>query len=157
MIFLTVLVAMALAAARPPFSAPDWLGWWRPDWALAVFFFWTVATPDRVGIVSAWIAGLFVDAILGTPLGLSGICLALATYVGKRFNGRLVMFSLLQRTLVVLVLAEAVQLIHRSVLTLIHDVDWLTPALFAPALATAVVYPAISLGLEALTARYPVR
>lgn len=157
MIFLTVLVAMALAVARAPFNAPDWLGWWRPDWVLAVFFFWAVATPDRVGIISAWIGGLFVDAILGTPLGLGGICLALATYLAKRFNGRLVMFSLLQRTLAVVVLAEAVQLIHRSVLSLIHDVDWLTPALFGPALATAVVYPAISLGLEALTVRHPVR
>ncbi|MYD97147.1 MAG: rod shape-determining protein MreD [Gammaproteobacteria bacterium] len=148
---------MALAAARLPFDAPDWLGWCRPDWVLAVFFFWAVATPDRVGIVSAWIAGLFVDAIIGTPLGLSGFCLALATYLAKRFNGRLVMFSLLQRTLAVLVLAEAVQLIHRSVLTFIHGVDWLTPALFGPALATAVVYPAISLGFVALTVRYPVR
>ena len=157
MIFLTVLVAMALAAARPPFDAPDWLGWWRPDWVLAVFFFWAVAMPDRVGIVSAWIAGLFVDAILGTPLGLSGICLALAIYLVKRFNSRLVMFTLLQRTLAVLLLAEAAQVIHRSVLTFVHDVDWLTPALFGPALATAVVYPAISLGLEALTVRFPVR
>ncbi len=148
---------MALAAARLPGTVPDWLAWWRPDWVLAVFFFWAVAVPERVGIVSAWIAGLFLDAILGTPLGLSSICLALATYLVRRFNSRLVMFSLLQRTLAVLVLAETGQFIHRSVLTIIHDVDWLTPALYAPALATAVVYPVISLGLGALTIRLPVR
>ena len=146
---------MALAAARPPANVPEWLGWWRPDWVLAAFFFWAVAAPERIGIISAWIAGLFLDAILGTPLGLSGICLALATYLARRFNSRLVMFSLLQRTLVVLVLAEAAQVIHRSVLTVVHDVDWLTPALFAPAVATAVVYPAISLGLARISHQGP--
>ena len=152
-----MLVALALAAARAPADAPEWLGWWRPDWTLAVFFFWAVAAPERIGTFCAWIAGLFLDAILGTPLGLNGICLALATYLARRFNSRLVMFSLLQRTLAVLVLAEAAQVMHRSVLTIVHDVDWLTPALYAPAVATAVVYPAISLGLEALNVRFVVR
>lgn len=148
---------MALAAARLPDNTPDWLGWWRPDWVLAVFFFWALAAPERVGIISAWIAGLFLDAILGTPLGLNGICLALATYLAQRFASRLVMFSLLQRTLAVVVLVEGAQVIHRSVLTVVYDVDWLTPALFGPALATGVVYPVISLGLQALAGRFPVR
>ena len=156
-ILVTVIAAMALAIVRAPLAAPDWLQWLRPDWVLAVFFFWAIAAPQRVGVVTAWITGLVLDALLAAPLGLGGICLALSTYGVLRVRNRLHMYSLVQQTAVLLAVALVVHVVNRSVLAYVRDVDWWTLALVAPALATALVYPLLALVLGALARRFRVQ
>ncbi len=151
----SLVVAMVLAIARLPVG-PDWLAWLRPDWAVAVMFFWGVAAPGRVGPMSAWITGLFFDVILAVPLGLTGICLAFATYVAKRFEERLSLYPLPQQMLVVLGVTFLVQLVKRSALFLL-DTDWSTWAVFGPTLTTALVYPLVVALLLLLIRRFGVR
>jgi len=42
LILVSLVAAMVLAVARVE-GGPDWLAWLRPDWAVAVLFFWGVA------------------------------------------------------------------------------------------------------------------
>jgi len=156
-ILVTVIAAMGLAATRAPMGSPDWLQWVRPHWTLAVFFFWTLAARERIGVFSAWVAGLFLDALLAKPLGLSAICLAFAVYLAQRFHDRLHMYSLAQRTLAMLAVAVVVVFVDRTVTTVVLGVDWWTPSLILPALTTALVYPVLSYALTAVQAGFRVR
>ena len=156
LILVSIVCAMILAVARLPFG-PDWLAWLRPDWAVALLYFWGVTTPRRVGAMSAWILGLFFDVLLAGPLGLNGICLALATYIGKRHCERLSLFPVPQQFLVVLGIATVVQLVKRTALIFLLDVDWSLLAVVGPALTTALVYPPLARGMLVLATRFGVK
>ena len=150
LIFVSLVGATVLAVARVE-AGPDWLAWFRPDWAVAVMFYWGVAAPSRVGPMSAWVAGLFFDVLVAGPLGLTGICLAFATYIAKRFQERLSLYTLWQQMAAVLGIAAIIQLVKRTVLFML-DIEWSTWAVFGPTLTTALVYPAVAL-LLTLAAR----
>lgn len=155
LIFASLVGAMVLAVARMPLG-PDWLAGLRPDWAVAVMFFWAVAAPSRVGLVSAWIAGLFFDVLVAVPLGVTGICLAFATYVAKRFQERLSLYTLLQQTAVVFGIAAVVQMVKRLALFLL-DIEWSTWAVLGPTLATALAYPLLAMTLNVFVRRIRVK
>ncbi|MDE0658883.1 MAG: rod shape-determining protein MreD [Gammaproteobacteria bacterium] len=146
LILLSLVGAMVLAVARVD-AGPDWLAWLRPDWAIAVMFYWGVAAPSRVGPMSAWVAGLFFDVLLAGPLGLTGICLAFATYIAKRLEERLSLYTLWQQMAVVLGIALVIGLVKRTVLFLL-DLEWSTWGVFGPALTTSLVYPAVAFVLS---------
>lgn len=155
LILVSLLGAMVLAVARVE-AGPDWLAWMRPDWAVAVVFFWGVAAPSRVGPMSAWVVGLFFDVLVAGPLGLTGICLAFATYIAKRFEERLSLYTVWQQMAIVFGIALVVQLVKRTVLFLL-DIEWSTWAVLGPTLTTALVYPLLALLLSMAARRVQVR
>ena len=152
LVLVTVIATMILAEVRLPVG-PDWLVWLRPDWAMAVFFFWGVTAPKRVGVVSAWIVGLFFDSLLAHPLGVNGVCLACATYVAKRYHDRLSLYTVFQQFAVVLGIAALVQFVKHSVVVVVFDADWTVLAIVGPTLTTALVYPPLALALGELARR----
>ena len=115
LILTSILLAMVLAVVHLPETLPAWLGWLRPQWLLLVLFFWVVELPDRIGLIAAWIIGVFYDALVGTPLGLNGAIFASVTYVAWRFYERLRMYSVIQQCLVVFLLATAAETIRAAV------------------------------------------
>ena len=155
LILASLVAAMVLAAARVG-GAPEWLAWLRPDWAVAVMFFWGVAAPSRVGPMSAWVVGLFFDVLVAGPLGLTGICLAFATYIARRFEERLSLYTLWQQLAVVFGIALVIQLVKRTVLFLL-DTEWSVWAVLGPTLTTALVYPLVALVLSVAARRVHVR
>ncbi len=46
-----------------------------------VVIYWAMALPDKIGLISAWVLGFFVDVLEGSLLGLNGLVLALVTYL----------------------------------------------------------------------------
>lgn len=155
LILVSLFGAMVLAVARVE-GGPDWLAWLRPDWAVAVLFFWGVTAPTRVGPMSAWIVGLFFDVLVAGPLGLTGICLAFATYIARRFEERLSLYTVWQQVAVVFCIAAVIQLVKRTVLFLL-DIEWSTWAVLGPTLTTALVYPLVALLLSLAARRVQVR
>ena len=154
LIFASLVGAMVLAVARVEWG-PEWLAWLRPDWAVAVMFFWGVAAPSRVGAMSAWVVGLFFDVLIAGPLGLTGICLAFATYIAKRYEERLSLYTVWQQMAVVFGIAAVIQLVKRTTLFLL-DIEWSTWAVFGPTLTTALVYPLVALLLSIAARRVQV-
>ena len=51
----------------------------RPDATALILFYWVIALPHRVGILTAFYVGILQDVIKGSPLGLSSPGLMLAT------------------------------------------------------------------------------
>ena len=93
-IVLTFFIAYLLAIV--PF--PEWAMNYRPEWVSLVLIYWVMALPYRVGIGSAWVAGLVLDILEGSILGLNALALVLLAYVTLSLHKRLRMFSLFQQS-----------------------------------------------------------
>ena len=72
-IFLTFFLAYFLAIV--PF--PDWAMDYRPEWVPLVLIYWVMALPYRVGIGWAWLAGIILDILEGSTLGLNAMALVI--------------------------------------------------------------------------------
>lgn len=149
-ILLSLFAAMVLMVVNLPGERPEWVRWLRPDWAVALFFFWTLAAPGRLGLVSAWLIGLLFDALLGAsyPLGLHGAGFAFAIFVADRLRERLQMYSMFQQAGTVALIALAVQLAHGVVRFVGVDVE-MTLYSALPAVTTMAAYPFLALALRA--------
>lgn len=93
-ILLTFFIAYLLAIV--PF--PEWAMHYRPEWVPLVLIYWVMALPYRVGIGSAWVAGLVLDILEGSILGLNALALVIIAYVTLTLHQRLRMFSLFQQS-----------------------------------------------------------
>ena len=93
---------LAYLLAIVPF--PEWAMNYRPEWVPMVLIYWVMALPYRVGIGSAWCAGLILDILKGSVLGLNAIGLVIVAYVTSSIHLRFRMFSSIQQSGLVLVL-----------------------------------------------------
>ena len=77
---------LAYLLAIVPF--PEWAMNYRPEWVPMVLIYWVMALPYRVGIGSAWCAGLILDILKGSVLGLNAIGLVIVAYVTSSIHLR---------------------------------------------------------------------
>ena len=152
LILLTVLVALTLAVLHLPETWPQWLGWWRPAWVAMVIFYWVLALPHRLGLVTAWLIGFLLDILQADPLGMNGMLLAGITYFGWRFYERLRMYSVFQQCGVIFLLVLATDSLRLLVLDIIWDqgMSW---GVLLPALTSMLVWPFLFLLLARLRAQ----
>ena len=99
-IFLSFFLAYLLAIV--PF--PEWAMNYRPEWVPIVLIYWTMALPYRIGIGSACAAGLVLDVLEGSTLGVNALALVIVAYVALSLHQRMRMFSSVQQSGLVLVL-----------------------------------------------------
>ncbi|HEX2667067.1 MAG TPA: rod shape-determining protein MreD [Gammaproteobacteria bacterium] len=59
---------------------PDWAEMFRPLWVPMVTIYWCLWLPERVGVITAFMAGLLVDALSGTLLGEHALALVLVAW-----------------------------------------------------------------------------
>jgi rod shape-determining protein MreD len=152
LILLTLAFAMLLAVVHLPETWPAWLGWLRPVWVALVLFYWVMELPHRIGLVAAWIVGLFVDVLQAEPLGLNGALLAGITFVAWKFYERLRMYALLQQGAVVFLLLVATEAVRMLVLAIL-DGRGLSWGMFGPPAMSLLAWPFVALLLDALRRR----
>ena len=85
----TCLLGLFLAIVEIPRWIPDWMEAFRPDWVVLAIFYWSKYAPNRIGVFGAWLLGLLVDVVVGTPLGLNAFCLCGVVFVVLRTESRL--------------------------------------------------------------------
>ncbi len=110
-IYLTILLAMILQV----FPLPDWAIRLRPQWPLLVLIYWSMLFPDRVGIFTAMIVGLFVDVMLDALLGQHVLAYAMAIYIVISTRKRLYLMPVWQQALAVFMLL----LIERIIMAIV--------------------------------------
>jgi len=93
-----VVLSFLLAYLLAVIPLPEWAMNYRPEWVPMVLIYWVMALPYRVGIGSAWVAGLLLDVLEGSILGLNGLSLVIIAYVTLSLHQRLRMFSSLQQS-----------------------------------------------------------
>jgi len=138
-IFLSFFLAYLLAIV--PF--PEWAMDYRPEWVPMVLIYWAMALPYRVGIGSAWCAGLLLDILEGTVLGLHAMGLVIIAYLTLSLHLRLRMFSFPQQAGMVLALIGINLMLthwlrHLTNQTVSSDLMFLMAAL-----TSAVIWPSL--------------
>jgi rod shape-determining protein MreD len=78
-----ILLSFAVAMLLTIIPIPDALRVLRPDWVALTLIFWCLALPYRIGVVSGFFAGLFLDVLTGTLLGQHALASA-PTRCGSR-------------------------------------------------------------------------
>ena len=75
-IIATLLIALVLQIVPLPIQVDIY----RPDWVLIVLAYWTMALPHRVNVGVAFMAGIAMDILLGTSLGIHSFSLSLSVF-----------------------------------------------------------------------------
>ena len=92
-------VTMILAMSFKILPLPVVLSNINPDWVLLALIYWTMAVPEKVGVLNAWIVGLFVDVLTGRLLGQHALAYALISYACLKLHRRLRQYPVLQQSL----------------------------------------------------------
>jgi rod shape-determining protein MreD len=135
-ILLSFLVAMLLTSLPLPEGSIIF----KPEWLLLVLIYWCMATPERVGIFSAWLLGLTLDVMYGSLLGQNAMTFSLVAYLVGLLHLRVRMFPVWQQSLMILVLV----VIHLALNAWVRGITGqfsIVWAYWVPALTSALVWP----------------
>lgn len=111
-IYLTLLFGLILQV----FPLPDWAAQLRPQWPLLFLIYWSMLLPERIGIFTAMIVGLFADVMLDALLGQHVLAYALAIYIVITTYKRLRLMHAWQQALAVFLLLMIERIIAAVVL-----------------------------------------
>jgi rod shape-determining protein MreD len=97
-IIFSILVALLLSVM--PMPEPISLA--RPMWLAMVLAYWVMALPHRVGLLTAWLAGLVSDVLFGQLFGQNALVMTLVVWMVLLLYQRIRRFPLWQQSLVML-------------------------------------------------------
>ena len=144
--------SIALCYVLQLMPLPPLLLAFKPFWLALVLIYWSLETPDRVGLGLMFTLGLVGDVLTGELLGEQAARLCVLSFIVLRFRSRLRFFPMWQQSLAVL----ALLLNDRIFLLMIHAFAgdplpgagfWLAP------LSAALAWPWLFLLLDDLRAR----
>lgn len=87
-----------------PLPLPAGVSMARPYLLAMLLAYWLLEAPERVGLGTAFFAGLAADLVSGTLLGEQALRLVVLAFLVHRFRARLRFFPLWQQALAVFVL-----------------------------------------------------
>ncbi|MBP8080274.1 MAG: rod shape-determining protein MreD, partial [Aeromonas sp.] len=96
-IWISILLALCLSILPLPFQFEPF----RPDWLAMVLIYWALALPHRANVGTAWVAGLLLDVLLGSTLGVRAMAMAITTYLAAFQFQKIRNFSLWQQALII--------------------------------------------------------
>ena len=134
--FLTLLVALLASIMPLPLSVDAF----RPDWVLVVLFYWCLALPSRVNVITAWVMGFILDVLLGSTLGLHAGAMAISVYIVAGNFQKIRNFSVWQQALIIGVLSALYHLIVFWLQRFLTDVVFL-PSYLYPVFTTIILWP----------------
>lgn len=106
----------------------------RPYVLAMLLCYWLLEAPDRVGLGTAFLAGLAADLVSGTLLGEQALRLVILAFLVQRFRARLRFFPLWQQALAVFALLLNDRLVDQAIHAaggdgLLPWASWLAPLL----------------------------
>ncbi|MAM89277.1 rod shape-determining protein MreD [Allohahella sp. A8] len=109
----------------------------RPEWIALVMVYWTLYRDQSVGIMANWMVGLFWDVLVGTTLGLHAGSLALQAYLLLTMSQRLLLFPVLQQSVIVFAVIGINLMLFR----------WIDGFISNPAIDMGFLIPAVTSAL----------
>jgi len=150
-IIFTLVVALLLSVM--PMPEPFNLG--RPMWLALVLAYWVMALPHRVGLLTAWLAGLATDVLFGQLFGQHALVMTLVVWQLLLLHQRIRRFPLWQQSLVMLPVFGIAQM----VLLWINSLSGNRPPtllFLLPALVSAILWPWVYTLLQGVKRRFHV-
>ncbi|MDF3054829.1 MAG: mreD [Gammaproteobacteria bacterium] len=88
-VFFIIFISFLVAALLQMVPLPIWAIWLRPEWILLVLIYWILYLPENVGLNTAFVAGVFLDVLMGTLLGENAFAFVAIVYIMMRFSRRI--------------------------------------------------------------------
>lgn len=147
----TFLAALILSVV--PMPAPFDAG--RPMWLAMVVAYWVMALPHRVGLLTAWVAGLATDVLFGELFGQHALVLVLVAWLVLLLYQRIRRFPLWQQSLVMLPVLGIAQMVSLWLSSLAGNRP---PTLLylLPAIVSTVLWPWVFTVLRLVRRRFHV-
>ncbi len=136
----TIVATFAIAVLLTLAPLPRAVSLLRPDWVALVLVYWCLAIPDRIGVGSAWVLGLFLDGLYGSLFGEQALAKALLAFLTLRFSLRLRVFPRWQQSLAVGILIAVSDVWVLMVKSLVQGIApiWSDTA---PMIANVIIWP----------------
>ena len=144
---LMMIATLAAALVLTLIPLPPAVASARPAFYTMTVLFWVANQPHRFGLLAAWMAGLMIDVIYGTPLAEHGLAMAVAAYGIIKIREWLWGLPLIQQT----ILLAPVLLVYEFVLFWIDGVAGLDVNpwyRWLPVISSALLWPAWAYLLE---------
>lgn len=150
-----ILLSFFAAYVLAVIPMPHWMQWVRPEWLALILIYWTIALPHRVGILTALLLGLGLDALEGAVLGQNAFSLVVVALLSLTLYQRLRVFALWQQAGTVFVLVGINQLVCQWVQNL-EGVGAPSLLFLLPAVSSALLWPLVLHLLRQLRRHYMV-
>ncbi len=132
---------------------PEWLETWRPSWIALLIFYWGTMSPEKVGVVFGFVAGIFLDVFNGGTLGEQALALSMVSLVSTTYSKRFRIYPSFQQSLFVCLIFLIYVFFIRKIQNFDAPfVDGFTP--FGEALSSALLWPWFSLVLNEASRRF---
>ncbi|QDP00287.1 rod shape-determining protein MreD [Thalassotalea sp. PS06] len=151
-IYITIFISLIFSIIPLPIAVDAY----RPNWALLVLCYWSMALPNRVSVLTAWFVGLLLDVLLGSVLGINAFALAVVVYVMVNNYQTIRNFSLWQQSLIIGLLTAFYHLIIFWVQRFVFGVDFSMTYLI-PVITSASLWWVIFLLLRKIRRQFKVR
>jgi len=141
-VFSLIIIWLSIGAALvlQIMPMPEILDDWRPNWLLMTTIYWCLALPHRFNVGSAWLSGLFIDALWGTSLGINALALALVCAIVIKNFQRIRSYSVWHQAFIVSFVSILYQFISYVVQHFISDVS-LSDSYYLPVLSSLLFWP----------------
>ena len=149
-LIVTSFLAAYVLAVLP---MPQWLMWVRPEWVALILIYWAIALPHRVGILTALVLGIMLDALEGAVLGQNAFSLVVVAVLCQTLYQRLRVFSVLQQAGTVFVVIGINQLVCQWVQNL-EGIGSPSLLFLLPAVSSALLWPVVLHVLRRLRRHY---
>ena len=97
-----IVASYVVALVLTVWPLPQWAEALRPVWVPMVTIYWCLWLPQRVGVITAFVAGLLVDALSGTLLGEHALALIVVAWAALWLHLQVRVFPWWQQCVVVL-------------------------------------------------------
>ncbi len=125
-------------------SLPEVLIPFRPDFLSLFVLFFAIFDPRRVNIGCAWISGLLLDFLLGSPLSQNALCLALQIFIILSQFQRFAQFAKWQQIIIIFVVNLLGHVLGYWISHLAGMVSY-GGSIVLPSLITALLWPPVCL------------
>ena len=123
------------------------LKWFRPDLVSLVLIYWTINSPNNVGIIFAFIVGLLFDLMTGMLFGSMGLSLGIVAFIAINLRLRFRIYRYWQQFTIIMLLIACSQMIRLWVQMLVGHppvsfLYWFT------SITSALVWPLVYMVLR---------
>ncbi|TQV75382.1 rod shape-determining protein MreD [Aliikangiella marina] len=148
-----IVVSLFVAMLMNTIPFPDLVTLFKPDWVAMVLVYWVMALPNRVGVFSGFLLGLFVDVLEGSLLGINALSLAVVAFLIQMLYHRLRLFPRWKQAINVAVIVG----IHRLLVVILSGlVEPVSTGIsyWFPLVAVAIFWPWVFIILRDVRRRF---
>ncbi|OGT44137.1 MAG: rod shape-determining protein MreD [Gammaproteobacteria bacterium RIFCSPHIGHO2_12_FULL_40_19] len=145
--YFLMIISFLIAMILTLLPLPAFAVWLRPQWIFAFLLFWVLSSPMQCGIGVAWIVGVMVSLVTGTPFAEQAIVFVLLTYLVLKVHPIIAHMLPWQQAGAVALLAILNALLQGLILGFTGHTTHI--ALYSlSALTTALIWPGLSVILN---------